>query len=360
MVHVDFREINRLVVFASRLGADEHWLDANTLVVACKTGPVRGAGRYDYALVLQAAIDLGFIQTEGERIRFTARGEEFLHANPNCFYNILPPQKLAILDGLLNIEDIASSIRSLVSLFTYIPDEGVFLWSPRRGSFRDSEKTVIAALAKLDLVYPASGGGWTLSPELAAVRRLVASEAISLADLMDMLADRAARGEEAERAVLEFERSRLKELGDPLRSRLVVQISPHDVSAGYDIASFTDATPEHDRFIEVKAVKRSAPRIFWTRNEIQVARSERENYWIYLVDSNAKRTTIVMLQCPAILVSAKSLARVPWPMGSARAEQWQIDLSALLAPVYQESGKEDYWHSIDNFRYTVLANWPGM
>ena len=103
----------------------------------------------------------------------------------------------------------------------------------------------------------------------------------SLADLAAKQELQAEHGEAAERWVLDFERLRLR--GHPLRDQ-IRRVSQDDVSAGYDILSFSSLTSlQHDLFIEVKS--HGTAKVFhWSRNEIAVAREFGESYALYLVD----------------------------------------------------------------------------
>lgn len=88
-------------------------------------------------------------------------------------------------------------------------------------------------------------------------------------------------GEQAEQWVVEYEKVRLT--GHPLRDQ-VRRISSEDVSAGYDIVSFSSISAlRHDLFIEVKS--HGARRAFhWSRNEIARAKELGERYALYVID----------------------------------------------------------------------------
>ncbi|HSH92817.1 MAG TPA: DUF3883 domain-containing protein, partial [Roseimicrobium sp.] len=95
------------------------------------------------------------------------------------------------------------------------------------------------------------------------------------------LAQQAEHGEAAELWVLEFERMRLRD--HPFRDQ-VRRISPINVSAGYDIASFAGLESlRHDLFIEVKS-HGTRKAFHWSRNEIETALVFGEEYALYLVD----------------------------------------------------------------------------
>lgn len=103
-------------------------------------------------------------------------------------------------------------------------------------------------------------------------------------------------GEEAERFVLNFEEKRLNQ------QCKVDWIAEYVVNAGYDIASFNNCTDiEYNRFIEVKSYSGLSPYFYWSKNEFQVARIRKDNYWIYLVNRdkiNDKNYIPEMIQNP--------------------------------------------------------------
>jgi len=85
-------------------------------------------------------------------------------------------------------------------------------------------------------------------------------------------------GEEAEKFVLKFEFERLN------GNKLIDWVAEYSVAEGYDIASFNEeASPNNDRFIEVKSYN-GQPYFFWSRNEIDIARIKKDEYYLYLVD----------------------------------------------------------------------------
>lgn len=102
---------------------------------------------------------------------------------------------------------------------------------------------------------------------------------LSLEQLKKQLERNELVGEKAELFVLEYERKRL---GLPL-SEKIRRISEIDVTAGYDIVSFTSSqSQEPDRFIEVKAVSNAG--FHWSKNEYEIAKLHGEKYFLYLID----------------------------------------------------------------------------
>jgi hypothetical protein len=112
-------------------------------------------------------------------------------------------------------------------------------------------------------------------------------------------------GEQAEIAVLEYERRRLASLGRADDARLARRISQLDVGAGYDIESFdgAGASFDYDRFIEVKASYEDRLRFHFTENEYRVAKRLGQRYWIYFVgdfrQNSADLVRPIMIRDPA-------------------------------------------------------------
>jgi hypothetical protein len=85
-------------------------------------------------------------------------------------------------------------------------------------------------------------------------------------------------GEQAERFVLKFEFDRLN------GNKEIDWVAEYSVAEGYDIASYnTEDSLINDRFIEVKSFS-GAPYFFWSRNEMDIARIKKDEYYLYLVD----------------------------------------------------------------------------
>jgi len=85
-------------------------------------------------------------------------------------------------------------------------------------------------------------------------------------------------GEEAEKFVLKFEFDRLN------GNKIIDWVAEYSVAEGYDIASFEKEESENnDKFIEVKSYS-GRPYFFWSRNEIEIARIKKHEYYLYLIE----------------------------------------------------------------------------
>jgi hypothetical protein len=105
-------------------------------------------------------------------------------------------------------------------------------------------------------------------------------------------------GAEAEKFVLEYERSRLIDHPEYEKIKLISNI---DVGAGFDIISFDDKNSRnYNRFIEVKSLSENI-QFYWSRNEVRVAELKQHQYYLYLVNRDKMKIedyTPIMIQNP--------------------------------------------------------------
>lgn len=138
---------------------------------------------------------------------------------------------------------------------------------------------------------------------------------MTLEQLMEIHQKQEQQGRQAEEYVLEFEKRRL--LWCKVTER-IKQISDFDVSAGYDIISFsTEESKTYDRFIEVKSYS-SRQSFFWSSNELKTAREIGDKYYLYLVDMEQYQTIgyePTIIQNPANCI--------------INSEEWLIEASSL-------------------------------
>lgn len=95
---------------------------------------------------------------------------------------------------------------------------------------------------------------------------------------------RAEIGYRAELKILELEKLRLSQYPDLVMK--IEHVAKDDVTAGYDIKSFDtnfDNSDINPKYIEVKAVSIWDYQFYWTANEIEKSRVNRDNYFLYLL-----------------------------------------------------------------------------
>jgi len=106
---------------------------------------------------------------------------------------------------------------------------------------------------------------------------------ISPEELKRLLELKERLGIEAEEFVFNYETNRLQ-------NKNVHWISKMSANEGYDIASFNSPNETiFSRLIEVKSYRGESIYFHWSKNEINSAKSHRENYWLYLVNRDSMR-----------------------------------------------------------------------
>jgi hypothetical protein len=123
---------------------------------------------------------------------------------------------------------------------------------------------------------------------------------ISPDQLKSIQAQQQENGLLGERFVLGYEGLRTN------RESEIEWIASFDAAAGFDIMSFeTNASVVHDRFIEVKAYSGKTPYFYWSKNEMNVAETQGNKYFLYLVNldetNNPKYEPIIIMN-PAVEV----------------------------------------------------------
>ena len=110
-------------------------------------------------------------------------------------------------------------------------------------------------------------------------------------------------GEDAERFVVDYEKSKFKSHN---LSEAIEQISDLNVGAGYDVVSLMNVNSKHiDKFIEVKSYAGKKPYFHWSKNEVKKAQEIRNNYYLYLVNRDeidSKDYSPLMIENPYLEV----------------------------------------------------------
>jgi hypothetical protein len=125
---------------------------------------------------------------------------------------------------------------------------------------------------------------WISSQYLMAFIGAKSVLAMTPLELQEILHAREKLGREAEHEVLKFEMARLQRRPDLVKQ--IKHVASDNVSAGYDILSFTECVNSSDvseRLIEVKAVSLNDFKFYWSGNEIEMAHNHGLNYFLYLV-----------------------------------------------------------------------------
>lgn len=113
----------------------------------------------------------------------------------------------------------------------------------------------------------------------------------NLTELKDQLALQEQFGNDAEVMAIEFEKNFL------LHNNIFKspeRVSLYDVAAGYDIVSYMTRDSEvPDKFIEVKSCSDDSLQFYISRNEIEIAKTKRNQYYLYLYNRRTGEFTII-------------------------------------------------------------------
>jgi len=192
-----------------------------------------------------------------------------------CFIKdrIMTSFKSEMIDifSLDNVEFVEES-KSFIFNIKYIPHKFNFL------------KKILVNIELLE-PYIESKGLYLLSDDiLKYLKKNNDKKTLSLEKLKKLLEQKEIRGFEAEEFVLEFEESRILTVGIQIKP---LHVSEFDVSAGYDIASFSKKSSErYDRFIEVKSFVGKTQNFYWSKNEVDTAKRLKEKYYLYIINYN--------------------------------------------------------------------------
>ncbi len=140
------------------------------------------------------------------------------------------------------------------------------------------------------------------------LKKLVSTRRMTLVELDKLNERKKLLGHNAELFAFQFEISEASRFGSIIDQERIKIISDEWVNAGYDLIGFSKDAAKIGKhieiFIEVKAVHLASPRFFWSTNEIEVAKTYKSRYFLYLVDvdglSKNRYDSIVIIQDPFV------------------------------------------------------------
>ena len=113
----------------------------------------------------------------------------------------------------------------------------------------------------------------------------------TLAELKSQIEINEEYGVEAELAAMEFETKMLENMGV---NKSPERISEYHTSAGYDIVSYMCMDSLNpDKFIEVKSCSDNRWIFYISKNELEVAKSKQDNYFLYLFNRQSRIFRII-------------------------------------------------------------------
>jgi hypothetical protein len=298
-------ELNRVLIAVAELSVEGQGCSVESVVTLCSSFALGGRS-IDHKKTIRLCSFAGLLSVGKGTVALTETGKKFLELNPTRLYELTDAQKHFVAKQLILSGPWRSRARDLFLSFSpnhsRITYEFVLSDNPLPLQYR----SIVHLLRSLGVVLE-TDAVLSVAPRYVApvVRLLADRHGATDEDLgKALLADRKL-GAQAEEAVLEYERKRLRALGRDAEASLVRRISQLDVGAGYDIQSYDGDKPlfDYDRFIEVKASQADELRFYWTANERRVAEKLGSRYWIYFVgnfrSNQADQIAPIMIRDPA-------------------------------------------------------------
>lgn len=301
----ELNELNRTLIAVAELTDQDQGCSVNSVTTLCSSFTL-GGRLVDHAKMLRLSSYTGLSSIEQGTVRVTNLGREFLSGNPNFLYEITETQEIFLAEQLIFKGPWESRARDLFLSFSPNYSKITYELSLIENPLPVRYNSTIHLLRVLEILVETDGKLIVAPRYVAHVNQLLAGRRRMSEKLLEQALQANQRlGMQAEEAVVEHERKRLRALGRNAEAELVRRISQLDIGAGYDIESFDGDKPlfDYDRFIEVKASQGSELRFFWSANERRAAKEKGNKYWIYFVgrfkQSKSDEITPIMIQNPA-------------------------------------------------------------
>lgn len=299
----ELNECNRVLLAVVQL-SDPDVCRVRPIVNLCSSFTFGGYGANHYK-TLRLCNYAGLLLMTKEKVRITELGKKFLSCNPNNYYEITEQQKRFVAEQLILQGPWESSARDLFLSFNPNYDKLTYEVSLYEGPIPIRYNSIVHLLLALGVLLKTDSVLLVESRYVPLVKTLRATKSgISEQELEQALQTNMKLADQAEEAVLEYERKRLRSMNRQAEASLVRRVSQLDVKAGYDIESFDGDKPlfDYDRFIEVKSSYGPELRFFWSENERRSAEEKGDKYWIYFVgglsSKKARQIMPILVQNP--------------------------------------------------------------
>jgi len=301
----DLNEFNRVLIAVQQLSCDSGSCQIRPVLNTCSSLTF-GGHAVDHYRTIQLCRDAWLVSLTKGQITITEFGKKFLQCNPENLYEITDSQKSLLADEAIFHGPWHTSIKKLLLVFCPNYDKITYELDLYDNAVPRKYNSVIQMLIAIGVLIKQGNLLW-VEPKYVSLAKWLRAEDFGLSadELEQALSGNLKLSQQAEDAVVEYEKSRLIHLGRQLEATRVRKISLLNVKAGYDIESFDGDKSffDFDRFIEVKASAQPGLRFFWTENEKRVAQKKKDSYWIYFVgnmtDGTGKNIKPIMIQNPA-------------------------------------------------------------
>ncbi|HEY5327219.1 MAG TPA: DUF3883 domain-containing protein [Mucilaginibacter sp.] len=300
---------NKVLISLTDLCSDGNPCSLPSLITQCKSVAF-GGHIVDYDIILNHCKNCGLIQIKKNQAVVTVLGQKFLDANRNKYFEITEAQKEIVAERIVFKGSLNTYARELFEFFSPNFETATYEVSVIDTVLPVKQNSSIHFFKHLGIIHEEDHFIHVNKKYSELVYQLTAdSKAISEEQLEKILMENRKLGAQAEIAVVEFERKRLKKLGRFAQAEMVKRISTINTSAGYDIESFDGTTDNFipDRFIEVKATQGNEIRFYWSNNEMNIAKKKKLQYWIYFMkafkENKPSETNPLMIQHPNETIS---------------------------------------------------------
>lgn len=299
----ELNEFNRILLAIVQL-SDSNECGIRALINLCSSFTFGGHG-VDHYRTLRLCTHAGLLSMMKGKVKITELGKRLLDCNPNNYYEITDQQKKLVAEQLILHGPWESNARDLFLSFNPDYDKLTYELNLYESQLQIRYNSIVHLLRALGVLLKAGSVLMVESRYVPLVRSLRATNSgISAQELDQALQTNMKLANQAEEAVIEYERARLKSINRHAEASLVRRISQLDVKAGYDIESFDGNKPlfDYDRFIEVKSSYSPELRFFWSENERRSAEEKGDKYWIYFVgglsSQKARQIMPILIQNP--------------------------------------------------------------
>ena len=286
-------ELNRVLLTASELADPKKGLDQLELIDGCKRIAIE-ARMPDHETTVEFCIEIGLLlRKKKNKIYLTEPGQEFLDLNPDKLFDLSTEQKQYLIRGFFLDGALRKQVRDCLKCFAMSGEKETFTWSEVDGIPFGSNTWVVTHMEQLGLIDQVDEG-YVISQSYVETIATFINEPKGFTEeqLFKWLEEKRKLGNFAEELILNFERDRLKALGQVVESKCVRPVGKINTSAGYDVESFNSKSKgmKFDRFIEVKGSGSPGLRFVWSQNEMKVAEKLKDQYWIYFQGGIEKKT----------------------------------------------------------------------
>ena len=276
---------NKVLLSLTELTLIDNRCAIDKLIELCKS-KVFGGTLGDYEAAISKCKEAGLITIKDKDVAISTLGLKFLNANKMRYFEITEAQKHIIIERIVFKGSWSNHARELFEHFSANPITAVYEASIIEDAFTNELEFAVNLFTFIGILENDNGIVKVNKKYSQLVYELTAdSKAIAEQQMEQLIMENRKLGNQAEIAIVEFEKQRLTNLGKTYQADLVKRISTTNSAAGYDIESFDGDNEDifPNRFIEVKATTGSDIRFYWTINERNVAKTNAEKYWIYVL-----------------------------------------------------------------------------